>query len=63
MDNYQRFAPDGHVYLANGLDTRFLAPRVPGFVLRSDLMEAAGYDPSVPDQFTDVDQVQEAILP
>jgi putative aldouronate transport system substrate-binding protein len=61
-DNYQRFAPDGHVYLANRLDTRFLTPRVPGFVLRSDLMEAAGYDPSVPDQFTDVDQVQEAIL-
>ena len=62
IDNYQRFAPDGHVYLANRLDTRFLAPRVPGFVLRSDLMEAAGYDPSVPGQFTDVDQVQEAIL-
>ena len=36
IDNYQRFAPDGHVYLANRLDTRFLAPRVPGFVLRSD---------------------------
>lgn len=61
-DNFQRFAPDGQVYIATKIEGRFIQPKVPGFVLRSDLMDAAGYDTSIPNQFTTIDQVQHALI-
>ena len=57
----QLFAADGHVYGAHRINTRYPAPRVPGYSLRGSLLEAAGYTTD-PGQFTTSDEVLQAIL-
>lgn len=61
LANEQLFAPDGHTYRAYGIQTRAMDPAVPGYVLRADLLEAAGYT-NDSGQFRTSDDVLQAIV-